>query len=288
MFINSCQMNELLRRCLLVLAVTILLTNCQSLAQHLALVDDAVFEKRVDIYTVPEGAQLYINGSYIGNSPQRLNLAYSGPETWALKAVPSVSGFYVTELQLSVPQVPDQVTLYLDHYSGQRVSDVAGDSDPVKDNSDDVLSTMTNKVASGQPQYHRLLQPSLYFDHNQSALAGRYLPLLKQWAQMLRASGHKHWVLHAYADDSGSHEYNQRLSAARARVVLTQLMALGVDCSTLGIVAHGERRGADMSQKSLPRKFNRAVELLYQPQLWSVLNIPSQGCGVDLSLTKTD
>ncbi|MBN4055648.1 OmpA family protein [bacterium AH-315-K03] len=219
------------------------LLACSSSSSRYALVEQAAFKHQIEIITVPEEAQLYVNQHFIGHSPQTLELAYSGKERISIKAIPSIAGFYVNEISTRIPQVPDRVILYLDNPSGQRIR-------------------VADKHKENERSTINLLSQTIYFSHDKSWVSEHYESLLKKWVERINEPSMCYWVLHAYADERGTATYNQELSRARAYAVYNQLDILGVDTSLVSLAVHGERVGFDKNEKELALLLNRSVELL--------------------------
>lgn len=98
-----------------------------------------------------------------------------------------------------------------------------------------VVKTDTVQLAAREP----LSFPTIFFGNNSSTLNDNHRGILEDVAQQLFGRNDYDIVLTGYASPSGNADYNQRLSAKRARAVQDGLIAVGIDAGRIRLVPGG-------------------------------------------------
>lgn len=81
---------------------------------------------------------------------------------------------------------------------------------------------------------------SILFDNNSAVVSKSEMSRVKMLTELMKADTSAHYVLVGTCDNSGSEEYNQRLSERRAAAVKKALMRCGVAKSQLETTGYGE------------------------------------------------
>jgi outer membrane protein OmpA-like peptidoglycan-associated protein len=85
-------------------------------------------------------------------------------------------------------------------------------------------------------------------------------------AQKLKEKNDIAVVIEGYTDDVGSEEYNQRLGLRRARAVMAELTAQGIDAERISAVSQGETKPLINQPTPWARAVNRRVEFQVRGQ----------------------
>jgi OmpA-OmpF porin, OOP family len=104
----------------------------------------------------------------------------------------------------------------------------------------------------------------LYFDFDSAEISWIGGKLLEVVAAESKERGDQWLMVSGHADRSGSHRYNDRLSAQRARAVETFLARHGLPAEDIEIVAVGERHPLVETRDGVREPENRRVEIRFQ------------------------
>jgi outer membrane protein OmpA-like peptidoglycan-associated protein len=108
---------------------------------------------------------------------------------------------------------------------------------------------------------HILLDDRVHFRTDQSVIEPRSHGLLTSVAKLLNAHPEYELVqVQGHADDTGTADYNLKLSEARAKAVRAFLIGAGVDEKRLGVEYFGESKPRANGSSDEARKENRRVE----------------------------
>ncbi len=104
-------------------------------------------------------------------------------------------------------------------------------------------------------------EKSLRFDSGKSTIAPQYRTILNRVAGVLiPLKGYSIYV-YGYTDDSGTKEYNLKLSASHAQAVRAALVKAGVDPSLISTKGFGESKLLVRDSDAKARAANRRVEI---------------------------
>jgi len=106
------------------------------------------------------------------------------------------------------------------------------------------------------------LEAMVFFDYDESTLRSDAESVLRQKAEILRASPAVRIRIEGHADERGSTEYNIALGQARAEAVRQFFISFGLDASRFNMTSFGEERplAQGMSEASWAR--NRRAEFV--------------------------
>ncbi|MBI4700749.1 MAG: OmpA family protein [Deltaproteobacteria bacterium] len=108
-----------------------------------------------------------------------------------------------------------------------------------------------------------VLDERIYFRVNSAEIQLRSWPLVANVASLLLANPQYALVrVQGHADDTGTAEYNERLSAERGRSVVRMLTDFGVRAKRLVVESFGDSRPAETGTSAAARRKNRRVEFL--------------------------
>jgi OOP family OmpA-OmpF porin len=99
-----------------------------------------------------------------------------------------------------------------------------------------------------------------YFDFDKAEVKKKYLPNIRQAADILNVNPNLRVVVAGHTDDRGSYQYNMELGAKRAEAVRKWLIRYGVSPNRLGIKSYGETRPIASNKNAAGRARNRRVE----------------------------
>ena len=108
-------MRKLFRWILVSLVFTILLSCSNTVAPFKKSMDiqDGTFVEEVTIRTLPTKAMIYINDRKVGKTPFRTEIQYSEESMLNIRAVPFHRNQWTQNLYLSVPPIPEMMTIYI-------------------------------------------------------------------------------------------------------------------------------------------------------------------------------
>jgi OOP family OmpA-OmpF porin len=151
-----------------------------------------------------------------------------------------------------------------DESDGPGVTDLSL-ANPGSIRSEDIAQALAvprgTRIEASAPPTVRL---PIYFEFNSATLRPEARELLAQVGAAL-ASGELEsfrFSIEGHTDAVGSSEYNQALSAERARAVEAFLVAEGVTASRLRTLGHGESTPVASNDSDEGRRRNRRVELV--------------------------
>lgn len=103
-----------------------------------------------------------------------------------------------------------------------------------------------------------------YFPFDEYRLTGESLESLQRFITGIRAAGPAEIIINGHADRAGSEEYNLALSERRARFVLDELLAAGIDPSAISYYAFGETDPRVATEDGVAEQANRRVEIFIE------------------------
>ncbi|BAJ01521.1 OmpA family protein [Shewanella violacea] len=226
----------------ILMVILMLVTACGSIGSR--EVPKGSESKLLTIETKPTKAAIYKDGRYIGNSPLRVWLWHGAPTSNQIIAVPLYKHQFVQLQSLRIPTIPTRLTFYMTEPSAHEYDFSA-------------KSTQSKPELQPSPYLKRL---QLFFDLDQDQLNISETQRLTVWLSQFKSNPDR-IELHAYADETGSQEYNKSLSHRRSQAISQCLQRLAIKPKELLVIYHGERVSFSQAQQ-LPRQRDRLVELL--------------------------
>ena len=110
-----------------------------------------------------------------------------------------------------------------------------------------------------QENDHVDISTPLLFDLNKVVIKESSIPILEEAVKELKANPKAKLTINGYTDNTGTAEYNKKLSKRRATVVKNYLKKKGVNPKILKTVAHGENHPAASNKTREGRMRNRRV-----------------------------
>jgi outer membrane protein OmpA-like peptidoglycan-associated protein len=108
------------------------------------------------------------------------------------------------------------------------------------------------------------LTNDILFDYNSASLRGASRTTLNELAQNFRQYPDNRIVVEGHTDNTGSDQYNQRLSEQRASNVADYLIDNGVAAGAITVFGYGESRPKVTNDSAEGRQQNRRVEIHIQ------------------------
>ncbi len=102
---------------------------------------------------------------------------------------------------------------------------------------------------------------SIYFDLNSSKLQRRSYAPLDELVQILKDNPSYKLAIESHTDNSGTNDYNQKLSNNRSATVMKYLVSKGIDASRLTATGFGEETPIATNDTPNGRALNRRSEL---------------------------
>lgn len=103
----------------------------------------------------------------------------------------------------------------------------------------------------------------LFFDQDGTNLKPGSAALLQTIAHSIRENPYaRHIVVAGHSDDEGKKDYNERLSASRARAIMGYLGQHGVALDSIKVESHGASRPIVSNATPEGRQLNRRVEII--------------------------
>ena len=102
---------------------------------------------------------------------------------------------------------------------------------------------------------------SIYFDLNSSKLQRRSYGPLDELVQILKDNPSYKLAIESHTDNSGTNDYNQKLSNNRSATVMRYLVSKGIDASRLTATGFGEETPIATNDTPDGRALNRRSEL---------------------------
>ena len=176
-----------------------------------------------------------------------------------------------------VLDVRDKCPLVPEDFDGFEDDDGCPDEDNDKDKIPDVKDLCPNEAEDyngyadedGCPDAESIrvvgdqivLDEKIFFHLQLAAIQPRSFGLLSRLAKLLLAHPeYKHISIEGHADETGTDDFNQKLSEARAGAVRDKLISYGVTASRLSAVGLGESRPAEEGHTQKAWQKNRRVE----------------------------
>ena len=106
------------------------------------------------------------------------------------------------------------------------------------------------------------LEAMVFFDYDESSLRSDAESLLRQKANILRASPAVRIRIEGHADERGSTEYNIALGQARAEAVRQFFISFGLDASRFNMTSFGEERPLAQGSSEASWARNRRAEFV--------------------------
>ncbi|GLS91964.1 peptidoglycan-associated lipoprotein [Psychromonas marina] len=108
-----------------------------------------------------------------------------------------------------------------------------------------------------------ILETTINFEFDKSAIAPRFTMILDAHAKYLVANPDTSIVIEGHADEKGTPEYNIALGERRANSVATYLENMGVAANQLSVVSYGEEKPVNFGHDAAAHAENRRAELTY-------------------------
>jgi peptidoglycan-associated lipoprotein len=108
-----------------------------------------------------------------------------------------------------------------------------------------------------------ILETTINFEFDKSAIAPRFTMILDAHAKYLVNNPDTSVVIEGHADEKGTPEYNIALGERRAKSVATYLENMGVDAKQLSIVSYGEEKPVNLGHDAAAHAENRRAVLTY-------------------------
>lgn len=108
-----------------------------------------------------------------------------------------------------------------------------------------------------------ILETTINFEFDKSAIAPRFTKILDAHAKLLVANPAKSLTIEGHADEKGTPEYNIALGERRANSVATYLENMGVSSSQISVVSYGEEKPVNFGHDAAAQAENRRAELTY-------------------------
>jgi len=108
-----------------------------------------------------------------------------------------------------------------------------------------------------------ILETTINFEFDKSAIAPRFTAILDAHAKLLVANPGKSVTIEGHADEKGTPEYNIALGERRANSVATYLENMGVAASQLTVVSYGEEKPVNFAHDAAAQAENRRAVLTY-------------------------
>lgn len=142
------------------------------------------------------------------------------------------------------------------------------DNDGVPDNEDRCPDTPGPASNQGCPEIEEeviektaAIAKSIYFETNSSRLKAVSHGPLDELVQILNENPTINLTIEGHTDNTGSDQYNMRLSTNRVNSVKNYLISKGIDASRLTAQGYGEERPVADNSTAEGRSLNRRVEL---------------------------
>lgn len=100
------------------------------------------------------------------------------------------------------------------------------------------------------------------FDTGKSSLKAEFTPIVQQIVEMLKSNPSLNITVEGHTDNVGDPESNKALSNARAKAVVSAIVAEGIDAKRLSAVGYGQEKPIADNAIEEGRAKNRRVELV--------------------------
>jgi outer membrane protein OmpA-like peptidoglycan-associated protein len=101
----------------------------------------------------------------------------------------------------------------------------------------------------------------MYFSKDSAELTADSKDLLLEALEAIALRSSTHVTVIGYSDSVGSVQYNDKLSARRARAVVDAMVARGVDSKIIEVTNHGKANPLIPTPDGVPEPRNRRVKI---------------------------
>ncbi len=246
------------------LVIVIILASCSNTVAPFKKsmdIHDGTFVEEITIRTLPTKAMIYINDRKVGKSPFRTEIEFSEETMLNIRAVPINANQWTQNLYLSVPPIPEMMTIYMN--VPPKFKDYMEDNNtelnPPPQREPIVITEVDTleKIIERKIAY---IAPVIYFKFDQINIEPTQEVKLQPFIDMLKANLDLKVDIHGYADLRGDIPYNKRLSLNRANSVMNYLIKNGISKARLRVFADGEVETVNVEGVDLIYPVNRRVE----------------------------
>ncbi len=85
----------------------------------------------------------------------------------------------------------------------------------------------------------------IFFDYDSIEVRPDQEPVVRAWAEWLKAHGGATFVIEGHADERGTREYNLALGARRSTAIKNYLASLGIEPGRIRTLSYGKERPAE-------------------------------------------
>jgi len=100
------------------------------------------------------------------------------------------------------------------------------------------------------------------FDTGKSTIKPESKPIINQIVEMLKSNPELHISVEGHTDNVGNPKSNKTLSDDRAKAVVTEIVAQGIDAKRLSAVGYGQDKPIADNKTEEGKAKNRRVELV--------------------------
>jgi outer membrane protein OmpA-like peptidoglycan-associated protein len=224
-------------------------------------IHEGTFVEEITIRTLPTKATIYINDRKVGKTPFRTEIQYSEDTMLNIRAVPIYANQWTQNLYLSVPPIPEMMTIYMN--VPPKFKDFREDDDsqvkPLPKREPIVITKIDTleKVVERKIAY---IAPVIYFKFDQKTIEPSQEVKLQPFIEMLKANLDLKADIHGYADLRGDIAYNRTLSLERAEAVMDYLLKNGISKTRLRVFADGEVETVNIEGVDMIYPVNRRVQ----------------------------
>ena len=202
-----------------------------------------VHTQTIEISSTPSPAIIYIDGRLFAKTPTEIDLSVFQKRKYNISALPLYDNQYRQDLKLATGTLPSEILFYMDIPALEQTSlkEVAKVKTPLNE-------TM-------------IFPPVFYFEINQYTLTDIQIQQAEYFAKEVSKLEDIRIDIFGYADETGSLEYNQKLSLRRANEVLKTIQNIGVNQENINIFGLGEIDIINTDFTSISRQYNRKVNI---------------------------
>ncbi|MDP8232978.1 MAG: OmpA family protein [Candidatus Zophobacter franzmannii] len=255
-------MRKLFRWILVSLVLTIMLSCSNIVAPFKKSMDiqDGTFVEEVTIRTLPTKAMIYINDRKVGKTPFRTEIQYSEESMLNIRAVPFHRNQWTQNLYLSVPPIPEMMTIYMN--VPPKFKDYTDDDDGIKPlpKRGPIVITKIDTLEKIVERKIAYIAPVIYFKFDQRGIEPTQEVKLQPFIEMLKANLDFKIDVHGFADSRGNILYNRGLSLERGQAVMDYLIKNGISKTRLRVFADGEVETYNVDGVDMVYPVNRRVE----------------------------
>ncbi len=249
---------------LFLLVAILLLTSCSNTVAPFKKsmdIHDGTFVEEITIRTLPTKAMIYINDRKVGKTPFRTEIEYSEETMLNIRAVPIHANQWTQNLYLSVPPIPEMMTIYMNvppQFKDYMEEDDSELKPPPK--REPIVVTKVDTLEKVIERKIAYIAPVIYFKFDQMDIEPTQEVKLQPFIDMLKANLDLKVDIHGYADSRGNIPYNRQLSLNRAESVMNYLIRNGISKARLRVFADGEVETVNIEGVDLVYPVNRRVE----------------------------